>query len=348
VAVLDIDAGTITAIFPLGFKDHNLMENALDASNRDDGVNLTPYPNLFGMYQPDAMATFQVDGETYLVTANEGDSRDYDGFSEEARVKDLILDPAAFPAAADLQENEILGRLHVTTTLGQGPNGFEALYAYGARSFSIFKPTADAMELVFDSGSQFETLTAAMLPTAFNANNDDNDSFDSRSDDKGPEPEAVAVGVVDAKPYAFVGLERVGGIMVYDLSDPAAPLFVQYLNNRDFDAPVDSRNTGDLGVEGLAFISAAHSPTGKAMLAAANEVSGTTTLFTISADAPALPGDLDGNEIVDRDDTAIIRFHLRQPAAAFPAADIDGDGTITVLDARKLVRLCTCPRCLCR
>jgi hypothetical protein len=349
VAVLDIATATITEILPLGFKEHSLPENALDASNRDDGVNITTYTNLFGMYQPDAMAALQVAGETYLVTANEGDSRDYDGFSEEERVKDLVLDPGVFPDAADLQENESLGRLKVTTTLGDADadGDFDALYAYGARSFSIFRPTPAGLSLVFDSGSQFERLTAAMLPNAFNANNDDNDSFDSRSDDKGPEPEAVTVGVIGGKTYVFVGLERVGGIMVYDVSDPTAPRFIQYLNNRDFLSPVDSRTAFDLGVEGLAFIPAADSPTGEDLLAAANEVSGTTTLFTINADAPALPGDLDGNEIIDRKDAAIIRFHLRQPAAVFPAADLDGDGTITVLDARKLVRLCTYRRCVC-
>lgn len=347
VAVLDIAGGEITAIHPLGFKDHSRPENALDASNRDDVINLAAYPNLFGMYQPDAIAAFQIDGEAYLITANEGDGRDYDGFSEEERVKDLPLDPLAFPDAAELQTDDVLGRLKVTTTLGEGPAGFQTLYAYGARSFSIFKPRPGGLDLIFDSGSQFEALTAAMLPTAFNANNDDNDSFDSRSDDKGPEPEAVAVGVIDGKTYAFAGLERIGGIMVYDVSVPMAPVFVQYLNNRSFGESAASPAAGDLGVEGLAFIAATESPTGKEMLAAANEVSGTTTLFNIEAALLGLPGDLDGNGSVDRDDIALMRFHRNQPAAALPAADIDGDGTITVLDMRKLVRLCTCRRCLC-
>jgi hypothetical protein len=349
VAVLDIAGAAITDIFPLGFKDHSLAENALDVSNKDDVINLATYENLYGMYQPDAIKAFEIDGQEYIITANEGDSRDYDGFSEEKRVKKLDLDPTAFPDASDLQEDEVLGRLNVTTTLGDTDNDgdYDALYSYGARSFSILVPGASGIDMVFDSGSHLEQITAARLPAEFNSNNDENGSFDARSDDKGPEPEAVTVGEIDGGTYAFIGLERIGGIMVYDVSTPETPDFIQYINNRDFTGDAEAGTAGDLGVEGLAFIPAVDSPTGENLLAAANEVSGTTTLFTIETGASAIPGDLTGDGNVDREDIALVRFHLRQPAAAFPAADIDGDGVITVRDARKLTRLCTCPRCAC-
>ncbi len=347
IAVLDIAAGAITDIYPIGYKDHGLSENGIDASNRDDEINITPYANVLGMYQPDAMTAFEIDGSTYLITANEGDARDYDGFSEEARVKDLDLDANAFPDATTLQENEVLGRLNITTTLGEGASGYHTLYAYGARSFSIFAPDTTGLNMIFDSGSQLERLTAAQLPTEFNSNNDENGSFDARSDDKGPEPEAVTVGTIDGRTYAFVGLERIGGIMVYEVTDPTAPQFIQYLNNRDFSGDAEAGTAGDLGPEGVIFISATDSPTGENLLAVANEISGTTTLYTIATPGASMPGDLDGDGTVDRDDLAVLRFHLRQPAAAFPAADIDGDGTITIRDARKLVGLCTCSRCVC-
>ncbi|WP_419660786.1 choice-of-anchor I family protein [Desulfosarcina variabilis] len=348
VAVLDIASATITGIYPLGFKDHSLDENALDVSDRDDMIKITPYANLFGMYQPDAIKAFEIDGANYLITANEGDARDYDEYSEEERVKDLTLDDAAFPDAATLQADEVLGRLTVTTTMGDtGATGFEALYAFGTRSFSILTPSVDGLDMIFDSGSQIERLTAVMLPNDFNAANDENDSFDSRSDAKGPEPEAVTVGVIDGSTYAFIGLERVGGIMVYDVSDPGAPLFVQYINNRNFTGDAEAGTAGDLGPEGLHFISADDSPTGQNLLAAANEISGTTTLYTIDAAATPPAGDLDASGTIDRDDIALINFHRNQPAEVFPAADIDGDGTITVRDARKIVCLCSCPRCVC-
>ena len=347
VAVLDIASATITGIFPLGFKDHSLPENALDASNKDDAINLATYPNLYGMYQPDAIKAFEIGGQNYLITANEGDARDYDTFSEEDRVKDLTLDPSAFPDAADLQENEALGRLNITNTLGDvdGDGDYDELYSYGARSFSILTPSTEGFELVFDSGSRLEQITAAQLPTEFNANNDENGSFDSRSDDKGPEPEAVTVGVINGKTYAFIGLERIGGIMVYDVSTPADPVFVQYLNNRDFNGDAEAGTAGDLGPEGLVFIPAVDSPTGQNLLAAANEISGTTTLYTIEKTEAPMSGDMDGNGMVDRDDIAIIRFHRDQPATVCPSADMDGDGTITIRDSRKMVRVCSRPGC---
>lgn len=280
VALLDINAGTVTSLIGLGFKDHSVTGNGIDASNRDDAVNITTYP-VFGMYQPDAVVAFESGGQTYLFTANEGDSRDYDGFSEEERVGDLTLDPAVFPNAAALQDNAVLGRLNITTTLGNtdADPEYEALYAYGARSFSVWNGGTGA--LVYDSGDDLEVLIADRLPQQFNSNNDDNDSFDSRSDDKGPEPEGVAVGQIAGVNYGFVGLERVGGIAMYDLSVPTAPAFITYINNRNFSADAETAAAGDLGPEGLQFIAAADSPTLIPMLAVGNEVSGTTTLFEI-------------------------------------------------------------------
>lgn len=279
LAKLDIASGDITEIQPLGYKDHSLAGNGLDASDRDSGINVANWPVL-GMYQPDAIASYTVNGETYIITANEGDGRDYDGFSEEARVADLTLDPTAFPNAAELQADEALGRLTVTKTQGDtdGDGDYDQLYAFGGRSFSIRDAEGN---LVFDSGDQFEQITAELIPDNFNANNDENGSFDSRSDAKGPEPEGIAVGEIEGRTYAFIGLERVGGVMVYDVSDPQSPGFVQYVNTRNFGGNAEVGTAGNLGPEGLAFIAAEESPTGKPLLAVTYEVSGSTELFEI-------------------------------------------------------------------
>ncbi len=349
VAVLNIPARRITHVLPLGFKDQGLPGNGLDASNKDDAINISTYANIFGMYQPDAIAAFEAFGKQYLITANEGDARDYDGFSEEKRVKKLALDPEAFPNAGDLQQDEVLGRLKVTNTLGDTDEDgdFDELYAYGARSFSIFRHTPSGLEPVYDSGDQFEQITAAVLPEDFNSNNDENGSFDSRSDDKGPEPEGVTTGVIKGHTFAFIGLERIGGVMVYDMTTPAAPKFVQYINSRDFSGDPASGTAGDLGPEGLIFIPETESPSGKPLLVVAYEVSGSTSIYEINADDLLPSGDLDGDGDVDRDDISIIRVHRGQQASVCPECDIDGDGVITVRDARKLVKMCTRPRCRC-
>ncbi len=263
--------------------------NRLDASDRDDEINLQNWP-VFGLYQPDAIATFTSNGQTYLITANEGDAREYDGFEEEERIKDVDLDPTAFPNADELQQDENLGRLGITNTAGDldGDGDFDQLYSFGTRSFSIWDSKGN---LVYDSGDDFERITAELFPDFFNANSDDNDSFDSRSDNKGPEPEGVTIGVINSRTYAFIGLERIGGIMVYDVTNPSQPQFTQYLNNRNFAGDAEAGTAGDLGPEGLTFISAADSPTGKPLLAVANEISGTTTLYAIN-----VPGEGNGSE----------------------------------------------------
>ncbi|MCA9975635.1 MAG: choice-of-anchor I family protein, partial [Anaerolineales bacterium] len=191
LATIDLDTNSVTAITALGFKDYSLLGNQLDASDHDDGINIDNWP-VYGIYQPDAIAAYEVDGMTYLLTANEGDARDYDTFSEEVRVADLTLDTAVFTDTLILEEN--LGRLRVTNTLGDADmNGeYEALYAFGARSFSIWDAAGN---LVFDSGDQVAHLTAAFSAATFNSQGAA-DSFDSRSDDKGAEPEGVTKGVV--------------------------------------------------------------------------------------------------------------------------------------------------------
>ena len=258
-----------------------LRSNGLDASNRDDGVNITHWP-VRGLYQPDAIAHFQSMGQTFLITANEGDARDYECFSEEVRVADLALNPVVFLNPNLLQADENLGRLKTTTATGDmdGDGQHDIIFNYGARSFSIWTPDG---QLVFDSGDDFEQITAQLLPEDFNSTNDENESFDNRSDDKGPEPEGVTVGQINGRVYAFIGFERVGGIIVYDVTNPYAPEFVQYLNNRDFAGNAEAGTAGDLGPEGLLFINAQHSPVHQPLLVVGNEISGTTTIYQIDS-----------------------------------------------------------------
>jgi 2',3'-cyclic-nucleotide 2'-phosphodiesterase/3'-nucleotidase/5'-nucleotidase len=277
IAVVSIRDARVVDVMGLGFKDHSLSGNELDTSDRDGAIAINKHP-VRGMYMPDAIASMPYNGRTLLFTASEGDTRDYDGFSEEARVGDLTLDPAAFPNAEELQAATNMGRLKVTNTKGDsdGDGDYDALYSFGTRSFSIW---TDDGRLVYDSGSALERITAARLPDAFNADNEENDSFDGRSDDKGPEPEAIVIGKVGARTYAFVGLERIGGFVVYDVTRPTSPQFVQYVNGRNFAA--DTADALDLGPEGVLFISDRDSPTGKPLLVAAHEVSGSTTIYEI-------------------------------------------------------------------
>ena len=288
IAVVDISTATVTEIWPLGTKDHSVEGNGIDPSDRDGAINIHPVP-VRGMYQPDAIASYTHQGQTYLVTANEGDVREWGGYEEAARVGDLGEDGLAPLCtdvfADDVTDNDQLGRLNVSTASGLRADGscYEELYAFGARSFSIW--TIDG-ELVWDSGDSFEQITAEANPDFFNSNHTES-NFEGRSDDKGPEPEGVDIGVVGGRTYAFISLERVGGIVAYDISDPRGPIFATYVNNRDFSVSVEDDGeemlslAGDLGPEGIVFIPASKSPLrGTPMLAVANEVSGTTALFS--------------------------------------------------------------------
>ncbi|MBX3014873.1 MAG: esterase-like activity of phytase family protein [Caldilineaceae bacterium] len=254
--------------------------NGLDPSDRDGEANgpaikIQNWPVL-GMFMPDGIAAYSTNNSVYYVTANEGDASDLYGDSQP--INALTLDSGVFPNAATLQQNANLGRLKASNVDGDldGDGDFDRLYVYGGRSFSIWDSHGN---LVFDSGEQLEQLTAALTPALFNANDGDPTKVDQRSDDKGPEPEGLTVGVIDGRTYAFVGLERAGGgVVVFDVSNPRQPTFVQYV-----------RSDLDISPEGLKFVPAAKSPIGVPLLIVTNEVSETTTVYAIYGSQIHLP-----------------------------------------------------------
>ncbi|MEH6501371.1 MAG: choice-of-anchor I family protein [Pseudoalteromonas distincta] len=358
LAKLDIASGNFTDILPLGYKDHGVAGNGIDASDTEGEINIRTWPGVVGMYHPDSISSYSVDGKTYIVTANEGDARAWgednqaywdgdasQGFVEEIRLKHLVntsgfnrrvgddmppqlnalaagalLNPDVFGycgASAgepgDCREDDLLGRLSVSWVNGyrKDQNGdplmfdtsgninpagdrimYDQIYAFGARSFAIWDEDGS---LVWDSADQIEQFIASdacMAGSArdipckdfFNSNHSDGNSFDNRSDNKGPEPEGVAVGQLGDKTFAFIGLERMGGIMTYDISNPAAPVFVDYINTREdfvLDPATNMAAVGDLGPEGIVFVPAEQSPNGEALLIVGNEVSGTTIILQI-------------------------------------------------------------------
>jgi hypothetical protein len=257
---------------------------------------------------PDSIAAYTVAGRTFLVTANEGDSREdwLNGLTDQAsceaagyyfsssKCRDELALRDTLPAAFSAKLSTELTGLNTDTTLARLKFSYHAtnaknsatvtrLYAYGARSFSIWD--AQTGERVYDSGSDFERHTANRYGSLFNQDHNGSLSGDKRSNSKGPEPEGLAIGEINGRTYAFVGLERMGGVMVYDITNPNAATFQQYLNNRDVTvAPNAAAVTAgsDLGPEALAFVGGSKSPDGVPRLIVGNEVSGTTTVYKIN------------------------------------------------------------------
>lgn len=336
IARIDIAQQKVTDIYPLGYKDHGVMGNELDVSDRDSKIDIKTWTGLVGMYQPDSIANYQVNGQTYLVTANEGDSREWlkdedayfagnlaQGYVENIRMKHLFnskgfnaegdypahlqkiangvkgakLNPVTFAycgatatEAGDCRKDGNLGRLNIAWNMGYQTNAdgspkldangrltYDKLYAYGARSFSIWNTQG---QLVWDSGSEFEKKISELFPNYFNTDHEAV-SLDDRSDNKGPEPEGITLGTIGAKTFAFIGLERMSGVMVYDMTTPMQPKFVEYFTTRNF-VETDSAKQGDLGPEGLIFIAAKDSPNGKPLLVVGNEVSGSTAIYQVN------------------------------------------------------------------
>ncbi|MFB9968413.1 choice-of-anchor I family protein [Sinosporangium siamense] len=276
LAVVDLKKAQIRSVVPLGLKDWS--KSGMDASDKDGKTDIRPRP-VKGMYMPDSIAHFRAQGRSYVVTAGEGDGRDWECHADEVRVKDLPLSLNVFPDATTLKKDNELGRLNVAADSPKDPSGvYTELRAFGTRSISVFSGSG---RLVWDSGDELERLIESRLPAHFNTDNEANGTTDTRSDNKGPEPEGLAVGQVGRRTYAFVGLERVGGIVAYDVSDPRDPDLAGYVNTRNFSGSVAEGTAGDVGPEGVLFIPAKDSPTRKPLLVVGNEVSGTTAVYEV-------------------------------------------------------------------
>ncbi len=280
LAIINLFPPSLDTIVGLGYKDHNVVDQGLDASDLKSGIDIRPHFNLFGMYQPDEIAWYSVAGSSYIVSANEGSGRNYGAYSEVERVNNVNLSPFTFNNSAQLQNDTVLGRLKVTTTLGKATNGIQhdSLFSFGTRSFSIWNEDGN---LIWDSGDDFEQTLALLQASNFNSENNTNSSLKGRSDDSGPEPEAIALGQVDGKWYAFIGLNQMGGIMIYDIDNPQSPSFDSYILDRDFSKAANDTASGDLGPKHLLFIPANESPNGMALIIVSNEVSGNVSIYQV-------------------------------------------------------------------
>ena len=297
LAIINLEDNSVE-LKALGFKDWSNLQ--IDASDKDGGVNFKSYPGLYGMYQPDTISSFSWKGANFIVSANEGDAREYffdvtdeadcaakggldydedDGclaYIDESRVEDLTLS-ANFDYLNN--DDDDIGRLKVSTVKGDTNDDgqYESFYAYGARSFTIWDSNG---LVVFDSGDDIGRITASVHGEAFNNNEDENEG-DTRSDDKGAEPEALTIGTIDERTFAFIGLERMGGIMVYDITNPYDVQFEDYFYNRGVIEGADI--TGDLAPEGMVFVTAEQSATGEPLLIIGNEISGSIAVWQIAA-----------------------------------------------------------------
>jgi len=270
------------AVLPLGLANHSQAGRGIDTSDRDGGPIIREVP-IFGMYQPDAIASFTNGGRTYLVTANEGDAREYGGtgnvFNEMVRVSDLVpasgstppagmpaLDPALLSAVQSRRGDSDLGRLEVTRWSGDtdGDGDLDRLQVLGGRSFSIWEVggtfAAPTITQVYDSRTLIDGIVASQFPALFD---------DGRSDNKGAEPESISLGTIGGALHAFVGLERFNGNMIFRIDGPTAVTYAGF-----------ATRPGDVAPEVTAFVPAAGST--PARLFVANEVSGTTTAYSIA------------------------------------------------------------------
>ncbi|GGG61960.1 choice-of-anchor I family protein [Epilithonimonas arachidiradicis] len=287
---VDLTTNTLGNLWGLGKKDMSLPGNGFDASDNNGEILIANWP-IKAYYNPDAMASFKIGNTDYLVTANEGDEKDLGGFSERTTVgaNGYVLNPNNFPNASILKASHNLGRFRVTNVNGNTDSNpdFEEINALGARSFSIFN--ADTKQIVYDSGDEFERYIAANHPLIFNADNEANGAK-VRSRAKGPEPEGVALGTIGGQTFAFITLERTGGVMVYNVTDPTNVTFTDYKHSR-----MTSAYGGDNGPEGITYIAPQNSATGKGYVVVANEISGTLSMYEVAL-SPTLANSDTNNE----------------------------------------------------
>jgi hypothetical protein len=300
IATVDLASAKVLGISGLGFKNYNSEATGIDPSDRDKESRVRPV-QAFGMYQPDAVAVAKLGGSNYLFTANEGDAREYAclmGGTDASVIEAEDVRYGSNGTNAALKTDALLSRISVTPftpanasgTVVTGKTTVNDAYSLGARSFSVWKaPKAGgvaAAELVYDSGNFIEKKVLELNNTFFNADwnttKGSANAVDTRSDNKGPEPEGLAYGQAFGKHWVVVGLERDGGLMLFNVGNPRAPKFVQYISTVDWaGSSLGSSSAGDISPEGILFVEAKNSPSKKPLVIVSYEVSGTVAIFEL-------------------------------------------------------------------
>jgi len=304
IATVEVATGTIVNILGLGVKNHNVYNNGLDSSDRDNVINIEKR-NIQGMYLPDAIATVDAGGSTYMVTANEGDAREYACLLGGTDATKLEAEDPRFADVADtnvdstFKGSSVAGRMKVTQfspanvggTIVTSATKVSNAFSFGTRSFTVWKNNlidgVYAADLVFDSGDAIERIIAQERPRYFNADWNTTNGFinaaESRSASKGPEPEGLAIGKAYGRTWMVLALERDSGLMLYDITNPVNPMFRQYLNTSIPGGDIILGTAGDVSPEGVLFLEADQSPTGKPMVVVSYELSGSVAFFEVTA-----------------------------------------------------------------
>lgn len=273
IAKVDLVAERITNVIPLGTVDHSQSGFGLDVKS-DGKIDIVNVP-VRGLRQPDGIAALTAGGKDFIFTANEGAPvNDYKQWTDETSVHMLQeagkLDPKFFDekVLAQLQDLTV-SRIDECPEVKSGKCPY--VTSFGTRSLSIFD--GESGKLLWDSGDQLERMFAKVAPEYFNwnAKKKKKVKMDARSADKGCEPENVTLGMVGNKRYAFLGLERMSGVAVFDVTDINSPKLVDYY-----------LDVKDRGPEGLLFIPAAESPTpGQALLIVGYEYSKNLVIYKV-------------------------------------------------------------------
>ncbi|MDD2905570.1 MAG: choice-of-anchor I family protein [Sulfurimonas sp.] len=274
MAKVNLTNNTLEYVKSFGAKSWEASSGNTIDIEEEGAINMKSYTALFGLYMPDSIVAYETNAATYLVTANEGDGREYpvsdinsslktgDVLTDEKKISKLTLDSSI--ASEYVNEND----LKVVIDMGDidKDGDYDKLYSYGARSFSIWDANGTQ---IFDSGDEIEKKVALYESALFNQ---DNGAIDGRSGNKGAEPEALAIGYINGKTVAFVGLERQNAIVMYDITTPNKAKFLAYIK---------TGNEGDISAEGMKFIPASQSPNGKNLLLVSYEISGSAVVYEI-------------------------------------------------------------------
>ena len=287
IAALDLATGKYTAIHDLGS-----ITKTIDASDRDgasNGTSISINDVVRGLPMPDTLTKFEREGSTFLVTANEGDARPDDG--DIARGAASAIDIVDNGSGDQIYTggnvgNTGIGRLSILKDQGDtdGDGLIENPTMMGTRSFSIWN--AETGALVFDSASMIEEFVAANDPTTFNINSGNLAANDTRSDDKGPEVEALAFGSIDGKDFVFVGAERQNGIFQFDITDLENVFIAGYYNPI---SGTDDSGGAFISPESIVFIGAGDNPTGQNLLLVGFEGTGGNGSLGVFAVTSAIP-----------------------------------------------------------
>ena len=159
IAVIDLNQQSLTGVYSAGYEDYSTC--AVDIDKKDEAYKPAVYETLRGIRMPDGIATYHINGVDYIVTANEGDSREWGEYLNEDE-RNFGKGETSPTGKITAENSGLTGKVVFFDSSDYDGLDSEFDYLFGGRSFTVFKADEQGLTEIYTSVMSLKQKQQAM------------------------------------------------------------------------------------------------------------------------------------------------------------------------------------------